>query len=107
MVRPFTGEDLHALQVFANSACRRSAALVEHSPVTLKSSPLSSSSIAHTFQAIAAIVIDSDGGVVKALGSRGLAPEWGPRDPDFFPQGGEEDPSSVLISLDLVTGEWS
>lgn len=50
-------------------------------------------------------MIDSDGTVVKALGSRGLDSEWGPRDPDFFPQGGEEDPSSVLMSLDLVSGE--
>lgn len=54
--------------------------------------------------------IDSTRGVVTALGSRGLPPDWSPRDPDFFPQD-ENDLSSLVLFLDLWTGkgdwQWS
>lgn len=55
-------------------------------------------------QAIVSLEVDSTRGVVAALGSRGLPPEWSPRDPDFFPEDGD-DLSSMVLFLDLETGK--
>lgn len=49
-------------------------------------------------------MVDSTRGVVTALGSRGLPPEWSPRDPDFVPDEGS-DLSSMVMFLDLETGK--
>lgn len=55
-------------------------------------------------QAIVSLELDFTRGVVTALGSRGLPPEWSPRDPDFIPEG-PDDLSSMVLFLDLETGK--
>eukprot|EP00903_Cladosiphon_okamuranus_P017880 g16453.t1 len=55
-------------------------------------------------EAIVSVMVDSTRGIVTALGSRGLPPEWSPRDPDFVPED-RNDLSSVVLFLNLETGE--
>lgn len=57
-------------------------------------------------QAIVSTHVNSTSGVITALGTRGLPPQWSPRDIDYTPEDGEA-LSSFVMTLDLETGRVS